>query len=304
MRCWRNILHHFLISDLKTDIMKKLIALTAFISSLLYTTAALAQSCCTPPPASMDMQVLALNTAFIAAHLSPEPLNYTAPAKGSMIQFETKDAKTGSAYYLPSDQPTNQVVVLYHEWWGLNDYIKQEAEKWQKALGNVDIYAIDLYDGQVTDDPTKASAMNAALEDKRVEYIIMGLISKIGKDKQIAHLGWCSGGSWAFKGSLLSGDQATGCIMYYGFPDIENTRNKELKTDVLYIYATRDKFIQPAIVAEFERQVLATGNTFELHKFDADHAFANPSNPNHDALATEQARQLALAFLKKKFQIE
>ncbi len=280
--------------------MKHLIIAFLLTVAGVTTHTAVAQSCCS----NGEWPLLALNEDFKSAHASPEPFNYT-PAKGGMIQFETVDAdKPGNAFYIPSDEPTNNVVLVFHEWWGLNDYIKQEAEKWQKMLGNVDVYAIDLYDGKIATDQKTASQYSSGLDNKRAENIIKGALKKAGNDKRIATLGWCMGGTWSFTATRLAGNNAAGCVMYYGFPEKEEKKVKELQADVLYIWASKDNFITKMYVDEFQKQVEATGHKFTLHTFDAVHAFANPSNPNHDKLATAQADSYALKFLKEKMQLD
>jgi carboxymethylenebutenolidase len=281
----------------------KIIAASVFFSFFLSLgLIANAQSCCIDKNA--DWHLLALNADFKASHLPPEPLEYTPASRASMISFNTTDGKDGHAFYVPSDEPTNKVLIIFHEWWGLNDYIKREAENWQKLLGNIDVYAVDLYDGKVAVDAGTAGKLMNELEQKRGETIIKGVLSKIGMDKQVATLGWCMGGTWSFTAAILAGNNAAACVMYYGFPEKEAKRIKTLQTDVLYIWGSQDKFITKQIVDEFGQQVQATGHKFEMHPFDAVHAFANPSNPKYDALVAKKAEAITLKFLKTKLQME
>ncbi|RYE25715.1 MAG: dienelactone hydrolase family protein [Sphingobacteriales bacterium] len=262
-----------------------------------------AQSCCANHSAD-TWEMLALNTDFKEAHLAPEPIDYTPPANAGMVKFETQQAGApGMAYYMPSDKPTSKVLVIFHEWWGLNDYIKKEAENWQKMLGNVDVYAVDLFDGQVADSPALASKISSAMDTKRGEAIISGLLRHIGNDKQVATLGWCFGGAWAFTAGVMAGNNSVGVVDYYGFPEKDAAKIKPLQSDVLYIYATKDQFITANLVADLQKQVEATGHKFTMHSFDAVHAFANPSNPKHDALSAKQAEQFAKKFLADKLQL-
>src|SRR5438105_3414864 len=127
--------------------MKKL--LTFCILFIVSQTTGQAQSCCMKR--GSEWQTLAMSKAFRDSHEPPAPFHYDAP-KGSMVSFNCLDGKTGQAFYVPSDQPTNKVLIIFHEWWGLNDYIKREAVRWQGLLGNIDVYAVDLFDGEVTDD--------------------------------------------------------------------------------------------------------------------------------------------------------
>jgi carboxymethylenebutenolidase len=283
----------------KNIIMKK----TGFLLLLvqLFMVGSQAQTCCHQPG---DFPTLAMAADFQEAHLDPLPLNYQPKEYSSMIKFATEDGRQGSAFYVPSDKPSTAALIIFHEWWGLNDYIKQEAERWQKLLGNIDVYAIDLYDGQVATEAKDAGKLSNALDEQRAEKIIKGLLAEIGRDKQIATLGWCMGGSWSFKATLLAGDRSEACVMYYGFPETNEEKIKQLKTDVMYVWAMKDKFITKDAVDHFEQQVLATQNKFERHDINADHAFANPSNPKFAAKEAVAAEQFAIAFLKKRLLLQ
>jgi len=257
-----------------------------------------AQSCCAKP---CDMKTLALSSDFKAAHLPPLPLKYTA-IKGSMIKFRTTDGIDGNAFYIPSDQATNKVLIIFHEWWGLNDYIKREAERWQKLLDGADVYAIDLFDGKVASVPDSASIYASNIDPKRADAIIDGLLRKIGQDGEVATLGWCMGGSWSFRATVLLKNQAAGCVMYYGFPEKEDKRIMP-QADVLYMWGSQDKFILKPAIDSFATKIKATGHQFTMYSYDAPHAFANPSNPKYNADATAQAQEITLKFLKEKLQL-
>ena len=241
---------------------------------------------------------------FQSLHADPLPFDYTATDNASMIRFKTKGEKEGYAFYAPSDKPTKKVLIIFHEWWGLNDYIKQEVERWQQMLGEVEVYAPDLYDGKLATTADEASKLVGALDGIRAENIIQGLLEAIGEGKEIATLGWCMGGSWAFTAGVLAGKQTKGIVMYYGFPENDIARIKPLKADVLYIWASRDRSITKDKVTAFQKNVTSTGNRFYWHSFDAVHAFANPSNPKHDAKKAMEAGQLTLDFLRKKLKLK
>ena len=93
------------------------------VTALLLAGVVSAQSpaCCEPPA---SMLALAKTEAFAAAHDAPEPFQYAKP-RGSMVSFATLDGKKASAYYVPSPEATSRVLIIYHEWWGLNDYIRR-----------------------------------------------------------------------------------------------------------------------------------------------------------------------------------
>ena len=274
----------------------RLLLLTAFIAAAFLQ--ANAQGCCEK---QIDMQLLALNADFKALHAAPEPFDYTPKAGSEMIQFSTPDGRQGGAFHVSSNKPTNKVLIVFHEWWGLNDYIKQEAERWQEKLGGtIDVYAVDLYDGKVGTSPDEAGQLMHGLTKQRGDAIIRGLLQKIGSGKKIATLGWCMGGSWSFTGAVAAGRQCVGCVMYYGFPEQDEDRIKPLQADVLYIRGDKDKSIPESAVDKLKKQVEAGRHGFMLVHFDAPHAFANPSNPAYNKEMVAKAEEITLAFLMRK----
>jgi len=75
---------------------------------------------------------------------------------------------------------------------------------------------------------------------------------------------------------------------------------KTLATDVVVIHASKDQWINDAVIAEFEQNMKSAGKSLSVHRFDADHAFANPSSPKHNEQAAKDARAVVYAYLSKK----
>ena len=73
-----------------------------------------------------------------------------------------------------------------------------------------------------------------------------------------------------------------------------------MKSDVLGIFASQEKWINETVVNDFEALCAATGKNIDVHWFDADHAFANPSRPSYVEDAAEKANALALNYLKER----
>ena len=234
-------------------------------------------SCCSSS-ATARFAMLSESQEFQSSHLSPLPFEFQ-PGKGAMVTFKTKDGKDAEAFVVKADQPTTKIVFMFHEWWGLNNYIRQEAEKLQSELSDVTVYAIDLYDGKVADNPQDAGKYMGEVKEDRAKAIIEGAIAEAGKNASIYTIGWCFGGGWSFQASLLAGKQASGCVIYYGLPETDLNKLKKLNPDVLGIFATQDKWINPSVVSAFEKNMQAAGKHLTVKNYDADHAFANPSNP-------------------------
>lgn len=256
------------------------------------------QVCCSKPAKSVGMAVFASNKDFHAAHLSPEPIHYVAE-KGEMLIYKTDDGKSASAFVIKASKKTDKVLFVVHEWWGLNDHIKREAEQLQKELGDVDVYALDLYDGKFATDPQEAGKLMGGMAPERAVSIIKGALSVVGTKAKVATIGWCMGGSWSFQTALLAGKQTQACVMYYGFPEKDVNKMKTLNSDVLFIHATQDAFIDNATVDKFASDLKSVGKNITLKQYAADHAFANPSNPKFQKEFTEEAHKISLDYIKK-----
>ncbi len=277
--------------------MKKLL----FTLSCIFCTISLfaqGHSCCSLPT-SQQFVAMVQDESFINAHAAPLPFNYVSK-KGKMVTFPTADNKKANAYVIQPDKPTKNVVLLFHEWWGLNDYIKQEAEKLQEELGNVTVIAVDMFDGKVATDPYAAKEQVKGLTDQRSDAIVDGAIKYAGAGARITTIGWCFGGGISLQASIKAGKSGVACVMYYGMPEKNMDKLKMLKAPVLGIFGTQDKFISPELVAEFEKNMQDAKRELTVKNYNADHAFANPSNPHHDPKATADAHEIALYFLRGK----
>lgn len=290
--------------------MKKLIFLTitAFCSATLLS---YKMSSPNPKPLSPECYVACFNhameafqadassTEFASWHLNPIPFTLQNPT-GKTIEFTTEDGKNASGYFIPSKQKTKNFLFVIQEWWGLNDYIKQEAEYFASTLGNTHVIALDLYDGKVATTAQDAMKYVQAASKERIEAIIKGAIAYAGKDANIYTVGWCFGGMWSLQASLLAGSQAAGCVMYYGRPENDVERLKKLNCEVIGFFGLQDRSPSPEMVQQFQKDMAAAGKKLSVINYDAGHAFANPSNPRFNKEAREDAMAKTIAFLKEK----
>jgi carboxymethylenebutenolidase len=237
---------------------------------------------------------------FKEAHDIPKEIAYEA--KGEMTTFKTADKKEGSAYTLKAkNTEVEKYLFVIHEWWGLNDFVKRETDRlYADFNGEVTVMALDLYDGKVATTRDDAQKFMESVSAERAEMIIKGAIVKAGEFAEIATIGWCFGGGWSLKASILAGDQGAGCVIYYGMPVTEAKDLAPIQSDILGIFAKNDKWITPEVANTFESLAKATGKNIENHIFDADHAFANPSSESYNSEAATKANAIALEFLKTR----
>lgn len=285
-------------------------SLAAFAQRKNKTTAGVkpSMSCCvSDDEASKDyvsMKQFTKDKQFFAAHDVPAPYIF-AENDGDQISFPTPDGKTSTAQLWPAAQPSANYLIVIHEYWGLNDYIKKMSQQLRNDLGNVNVIAVDLYDGKVAATSQEASQYMSAVKKERAEAIFKGLYAFEKDAERFYTIGWCFGGGWSLQASLLAGNKAGGCVMYYGMPEKNVAALKNLNCDVLGIFANKDKWINPAVVDTFKMNMKAAGKQLELHQYDADHAFANPSQTDrYDAKAADDSYYYVKEFLSKKLDKE
>jgi len=221
-------------------------------------------------------------------------------AKGTTISYPSPDGKDAHAYFIKSKHKTNKWLIVIQEWWGLNDNIKREAEGFYTELGDVNVLAIDMYDGKVATTADSAMVYMKSAKSERLESIVKGAIAYAGEKAKIYTVGWCFGGGWSLQSTILAGKQAAGCVMYYGRPETDITRLKTINCDVIGFFGNLDTYISPKVVDEFEKDMKEAGKQLSVYRYDANHGFANPSNPVYNKAATEDAHTKAIAFLKAR----
>jgi len=235
--------------------------------------------------------------AFAAAHPAPLPLNIEH--QGRMVDFPVEGGPNGRGFLMQSHGKTNQYLLLFHEWWGLNDYIKNEVSMWSHTLG-INVLALDLYDGKVATTAEEAGELMKANDPARSMAIIQGAAKVLGDQADFRTMGWCFGGGWSLQAALLLKDKTKGCVMFYGMPETDLEKLKTLNSDVLFVHASQDQWINDEVVATFESNMKAAEKTLTVQRYDANHAFANPSSPRYNEEAAKAARATVMQYLQNK----
>jgi carboxymethylenebutenolidase len=217
-----------------------------------------------------------------------------------MITLKTADGKDANGYVLMAKKKTNNWIFVFQEWWGLNDHIKRESEKLYNDLGNVNVLALDMYDGKLATTPGDAGKYMSEFKQDRGNAIVQGAIDFVGKSAKIGTIGWCFGGGQSMQASLTAGKQSAACVIYYGMPETDLERLKKLNSDVLNIWPTQDQWINKDVTDKFEASMKSAGKQLTTKSYDADHAFANPSNPKFNPEFTADAYKHTLEFFKAR----
>lgn len=246
---------------------------------------------------------LADDASFRGMHEEPVSIQLTK-GSGKMIKFDVEGGDRGNAYYVPAANEGSELwLFVVHEWWGLNDNTKQEAERLYAGLSelNVNVLAIDLYDGKWTDKREEAGKLMQAVKDERARAIIQGAFAHAGENARVSTIGWCFGGGWSLQTALIGKEQINGCVMYYGMPEKDIDRLEKLNSDVLFVWPNLDRWINEDVKEGFEASMDRVGKNLTVLEYDADHAFANPSSPRYNQEAAQDANAKALEYLKQRF---
>jgi carboxymethylenebutenolidase len=222
-------------------------------------------------------------------------------AKVEFLDLQTSRGATTAHVALPqgAQTETSAGVILIHEWWGINDHIRDLAGRYAKA-GYVCV-APDLYRGRVATDTAAASALMQALAiDDGIETIRKALdaAAETHQVKQFAITGYCMGGTFALRAACEMPELAAAAPFYGDTP--EESVLAKLKVPTLFIAGKRDAWINEEKVNQL-RQVAATYNLpVEVMSYDADHAFFNDTRPQvYDAAAAADAWRRVLEFFGK-----
>jgi carboxymethylenebutenolidase len=279
--------------------MRSFLACIILFNFLLnYSSKAQQMNCCSPS-ATESFARLAMDKPFVMGHDEPRPFHFSSE-NGKAIVFKAADGSDAYGWEIRAKSNTSNYLFVIHEWWGLNDYIKQESETLWNDLGNVNVIAIDLYDKKVATTREDAVKYVQAVTSDRAQAIIKGAIAYAGPSSKIFTIGWCFGGGWSLQASLMAATQAAGCVMYYGMPEKDVEKLKSLHADVLGLFGNKDQGISPKIVDEFVENMNKAGKKLTVKRYDAGHAFANPSNPSYDKEAKEDAYKATIAFFKER----
>jgi carboxymethylenebutenolidase len=275
--------------------MKKIVFLLCLTLVFNFGFAQTIMSCC-QPSATEKFATYASDKVFIMSHQNPLPFIFKSD-RGHDITYKTDDGKDAHAWEIKSKKKSSYYFFVVHEWWGLNDYIKKESEKISDEL-DVNVIALDLYDGQVATTREDAGKYMQSVKTDRAMNIIHGAYAYVGSKAKVFTLGWCFGGGWSLQTAIEGGSQAVGCIMYYGQPEKDIDRLKKLNCDVIAFFGNKDKWLTPEVLDEFKKNMESAGKKISAYEYDADHAFANPSNPVYDKAATADAYNKEITFVK------
>jgi dienelactone hydrolase len=216
--------------------------------------------------------VLALACGLAQAKVVTKEIAYEQGGQKLRGYLAYDDAKSG---------PRPGVLVI-HEWWGLNDYVKGRARQLAE-MGYV-AFAPDMYgDAKVTRDPRQAQEWSSAVGNGG----LMAPRSKAGLDvlrqqpqtdkSKLAAIGFCFGGSAVLQ-LAYSGEPLSAAVTFHGsLMPPSDAQLANIKAPILILHGAEDTFIKPETLDQV-RTSLDKGKVdwYMVTYANAVHAFSNP----------------------------
>ncbi len=219
-----------------------------------------------------------------------------------LVDFPTNGARTQAYLAIPETGSGPGVIVL-QEWWGLVDHIKEVCDR--LAEEGFTALAPDMYHGDCTTDPDEAGRLMMALEVPKVARDLRSAIAFLRAhdacgSARVATLGFCLGGQLALFAACENPGSVGACVDFYGVHPSIKPAVEGLDCPVLGLFAERDGFVTPDVVAGLAAALTAAGKPHEFKTYDGvDHAFMNDTRPDvFNAAAADDAWGRTVEFLR------
>jgi carboxymethylenebutenolidase len=203
-------------------------------------------------------------------------------AKEETVSFKSGDEKGTGFLVTPEGKGPFPAVLVIHEWWGLNDWVKARARDLAKE-GYVAL-APDLYRGKVTKNQDEAHQLMMGAPPDRMERDLRAAFDFLAarpdvKKEKIGAVGWCMGGRWSLALAVAE-PRLAASVAYYGAPPTDAASIAKIKAPILGNYGGDDKGPSPDTVRAFEAAMKKAGKPIDVKIYEgAGHAFANEENP-------------------------
>ncbi|MGP8268730.1 MAG: dienelactone hydrolase family protein [Terracidiphilus sp.] len=197
------------------------------------------------------------------------------------VTFPSGDSTAQALLYLPQGAGPHPALIVIHEWWGLNDWIKQEAAGYA-AKGYVTL-AVDLYRGKVATTPDLAHELMRGLPQDQGVRDLTSAFTYLESRKDVKHdgigaVGWCMGGGYALQ-LAIAAPSLKAVAINYGALATDKAALAKIHAAVLGNFGGQDHGIPPDSVHAFEAALQSLGKPVDVKIYpQAGHAFENPNN--------------------------
>jgi carboxymethylenebutenolidase len=202
-------------------------------------------------------------------------------ASGNPVTYKSGDETVSGVLYEPSGKGPFPAIVVIHEWWGLNDWIKEQASKLADQ-GYVTL-AIDLYRGKVATNGDEAHELMRGVPEDRATRDLLAASNYLRSQKnvkadKVGAIGWCMGGGYSLD-LAINDPKLAAAVINYGHLATEPETLKKINAPILGIFGGKDRGIPVDSVQQFAAELKKQGKKVDVTVFpEAGHAFENPNN--------------------------
>lgn len=222
-------------------------------------------------------------------------------ADGKSVSYKSGDETVQAILYTPAGKGPFPAIIVIHEYWGLNDWVKEQASK--LADQGYEALAIDLYRGKVATTPDMAHEIMRGVPEDRAKRDLHAAFEFLQaqpnvKKSRIGAIGWCMGGGYSLDVALQEPTLAAD-VINYGHLATDPSALEKINAPILGLFGGQDQGITPDDVHKFEAAMKKMGKKIDIKIYDdAGHAFENPNNKSgYRAGDAADARKLTLDFL-------
>jgi carboxymethylenebutenolidase len=202
-------------------------------------------------------------------------------AERKQVTYSSGNDKVQGMLYTPSGKGPFPAIIVIHEWWGLNDWVKEQASKLAEQ-GYVAL-AVDLYRGKVATSPEEAHEIMRGVPEDRAKQDLDAAFTYLKSQNnvtgdRIGAIGWCMGGGYSLEVALQQPTLAAD-VINYGHLAVDQSSLKKINAPILGIFGGKDRGIPVEDVKKFQQSMQQLGKKIEIIIYpDAGHAFENPNN--------------------------
>ena len=249
--------------------------------------------------------ILAITLFFLASSAIAQTVAKPSHMITKNVTFKSGDDTGSGVMFVPATKNNEKLpaIVVIQEWWGLNDWVKQQAE--ELASQGYETLAVDLYRGKVAKNRDEAHELMSGLPQDRAMRDLRGAVAYLKSQpsvnpNKIGAIGWCMGGGYAAQLAVDEPTLVADVVNYGQLPD-SAADAKSIKAKMLGNFGGKDQGIPAASVQQFEGQMKANGNPVDFKIYpDAGHGFQNPVNQNgYNPQATADAKKRIADFFAK-----
>jgi len=221
--------------------------------------------------------------------------------KTQTVEFPSGKDTIGGFLALPDKPGQYPGLIVIHEWWGLNDWVKEQTEK-LAGQGYVAL-AADLYRGKSAANSDEAHELmrglpqDRAIRDMQAAYDYLAARKDV-KPGRIGSIGWCMGGGLSLQLAIHQ-PRLAACVVNYGSLPTDPNDLQQILAPILGNFGADDKGITPADVEAFDKTMKGLNRRVDVKIYPgAGHAFENPNNTTgYRPEAAADAWKRTLAFL-------